>query len=163
MFLSITTPEHLHIQPNSLRIKAGLTSGVLEIYNKHQDLIGKIDNNFLEVDSINENKEEKSFYILQDAIFVVSNQNFEEETNASQTSIYVYAKKLLEISKNFSSDLILKELDEKKKELENQMEKLKNESDEDNNFDMLTSKILILKDDVIFLEKAYSFLKEKIK
>lgn len=163
MFLSITTPEHLYVQPNSLRIKAGLTSGVAEIYDKHQNLAGRIENDFLEVYSFNENKEEKSLYLLQNAIFVVNNENLEEEEMSDETSVFVYAKKLIDLSKNISLDSLESELKEKNENLKEVIQKLKLENSDENNFELLRSKALIFQEDILFLEKACSLIKEKAK
>jgi F0F1-type ATP synthase epsilon subunit len=152
MFFSIATPEYTGIKPNSLKVRAALTSGLLEIYDKHQDLIGKINNNFLQVEYLIDNKLENSYYILQDAILVVSNQGFEDN---NQTSIFVYAKRLIEISKTFSFEDLAKDTDQVNKNLEKEMESLRVETDE-NNSDLLATKILLLKEEILFLEKAYT-------
>ncbi len=164
MFFSIATPEYLHIQPQCSRVKAALTSGLLEIYEGHQDLIGSIQNGFIELDILNNNEATQNCYLLQDGIFVVSNEGLENEsTNEQCTSIYIYARKLLEISKLISLDELNKELELKKKELNFEIEKLKSTVDNENDIEISSSKIIILKNDISFLEKAILLTKEKVK
>ena len=160
MFVSIATPEYTGMKANSLKVRAALTSGVLEVYEKHQDLIGKINNNFLEIEHLVENKVVSSCYVLQDAIFIVSNEGLDFSKTTKETSVYVYAKKSVEISKGFSLDQLMKDIEEKRKNLATEVQALKLENDQ-NNFELLSVKAFILKEDIVFLEKVYEVAKSK--
>ena len=47
MLFSLATPEYTHIQSNTTKVRVHLRSGVAEIFEQHQDLMGKIDNNII--------------------------------------------------------------------------------------------------------------------
>ena len=49
MLFFLATPEYNQVQSNTTKIKVHLSSGVAEIYDQHQDLMGRVDNNLLEI------------------------------------------------------------------------------------------------------------------
>jgi hypothetical protein len=119
--------------------------------------MGKIDNNILEVETNFENKIEKLLFVLQDAVFIVSNQGLDVNSDNKGTGIYVYAKKVKEITSSVSVDEVSKEYEDKKTSLE--MENQKLGSDEEEN-KAINSKIFVLKDEVEFLEKVVTVVKD---
>jgi hypothetical protein len=152
MLFLLSTPEYNNIQSNTTKIRVYLRTGVAEIFEQHQDLMGKVENNIIEIETNFENKVEKFLFILQDAVFIVSNQGLEtnsEEENQG-TSVYVYAKKVLEVNSSVSIDAITQQYDEKKLALE---EALSNEES------ATASKTLMLKADTEFLEKSLGIIK----
>ena len=157
MLFLLATPEYNNIQSNTTKVRVHLRNGVAEIFDQHQDLMGKIDNNILEVETNFENKIEKLLFVLQDAVFIVSNQGLDVNSDNKGTGIYVYAKKVKEITSSVSVDEVSKEYEDKKTSLE--MENQKLGSDEDEN-KAINSKIFVLKDEVEFLEKVVTVVKD---
>ena len=156
MLFLLATPEYNNIQSNTTKVRVHLRNGVAEIFDQHQDLMGKIDNNIIEVETNFENKIEKLLFVLQDAVFIVSNQGLDVNSDNKGTGIYVYAKKVKEITSSVSVDEVSKEYEDKKTSLE--MENQKLGSDEEEN-KAINSKIFVLKDEVEFLEKLLPLLK----
>ena len=74
MLFLLATPEYNNVQSNTTKVRVHLRSGIAEIFEQHQDLMGKIDNNIVEIETNFENKLEKIWFVLQDAVFIVSNQ-----------------------------------------------------------------------------------------
>lgn len=141
---------------NCLSVKLGLTTGQCQILKNHLPLVGSIENDLLELESINDlNEKIKKSYLLQDAIIVVTpDKDLEKDS-----SIYVYAKRILELSNDLSLEDLIEDLNQKKKNLEFELNqiKLQNEKDEG----ITTSKIIILNREIKFLEKAYILIKDK--
>ena len=69
MLFLLATPEYNNVQSNTTKVKVHLRSGVAEILEQHRDLMGKIDNNIVEIETNFENKLEKIWFVLQDAVF----------------------------------------------------------------------------------------------
>jgi len=155
MLFLLATPEYNNVQSNTTKVRVHLRTGIAEIFDQHQDLMGKVENNIVEVETNFENKFEKFIFVLQDAVFIVSNQGFDAnnntEVNEKQTSIYVYAKKVLEINSKTSVESIANEYEAKKSELNAELEKQDGE--------VSNSKILLLQEDTEFLKKSLSIIK----
>ena len=116
--------EYNNIQFNATKVRVHLRNGVAEIFDQHQDLMGKIDNNIVEIETNFENKVEKLLFVLQDAVFIVSNQGLDANSDEKGTGIYVYAKKVKEITSNVSIEDVAKEYEDKKISLELENQKL---------------------------------------
>jgi len=104
MLFLLATPEYNKIQSNTTKVKVHLRNGIAEILDQHQDLMGKVENNLLEIETNFENKLEKWIYVLQDAVFVVSNKGLEKNIEPKGTGVYVYARRVREINSNTSID-----------------------------------------------------------
>ena len=156
MLFLLNTPEYTNVQSNTTKVKVHLRNGIAEIFDQHQDLMGKIDNNIIEVETNFENRIEKILFVLQDGVFIVSNQGLEGTLEYKGTGVYVYAKKVLEISSNLSLDDLAKKYEQKKLELDTQKEKV-NEKEVNKALD---SKILLLQDEAEFLRKSLLTIKE---
>jgi F0F1-type ATP synthase epsilon subunit len=156
MLFLLATPEYNNVQSNATKVRVHLRTGIAEIFDQHQDLMGKVENNIVEVETNFENKFEKFVFILQDAVFIVSNQGLDmnAETEEKKTSIYIYAKKVLEVNSKTSVEEITNEYESKKLELETELEKA---TDKDNQ--VSNSKILLLQEDTEFLKKSLSIIK----
>lgn len=157
MLFLLATPEYNNIQSNITKVRVHLRNGVAEIFDQHQDLMGKIDNNILEVETNFENKIQKLLFVLQDAVFIVSNQGLDVNTDNKGTGIYVYAKKVKEITSGVSIDEVSKEYQEKKTSLDLENQKLGTDEETDK---AINSKIFVLKDEVEFLEKVVNVVKD---
>jgi len=156
MLFLLATSEYNNVQLNTTKVRVHLRNGIAEIFDQHQDLMGKVENNLVEIETNFENKIEKFSFILQDAVFVVSNQGLEGTLEHKGTGVYVYAKKVREINSDLSIDEITKQYDQKKLQLDGELEKV-NEKEENK---ALNSKILLLKEDVEFLRKSLIIIKE---
>jgi hypothetical protein len=156
MLFLLATPEYSNLQSNTTKVKVHLRSGVAEIFEQHQDLMGKVENNIIEIETNFENKFEKSLFILQDAVFVVSNQGLDTTAETKGTGVYVYAKKVKEITSTISVDDVTKQYEQKVAELEVENQKLAGDA----NDKVINSKIFLLKDEVEFLKKVVTIVKE---
>jgi len=156
MLFLLATSEYNNVQLNTTKVRVHLRNGVAEIFNQHQDLMGKVENNLVEIETNFENKIERFSFILQDAVFIVSNQGLEGTLDYKGTGVYVYAKKVREVTSNLSIDEISKQYEQKKAELESQLEKLSETQDNK----ALNSKILLLKEDVEFLRRSLAIIKD---
>ena len=157
MLFLLATPEYNNVQSNTTKVRVHLRSGIAEIFEQHQDLMGKVDNNIVEIETNFENKIEKTSFVLQDAVFIVSNQQNGKEEDG--TGVYVYAKRVHEITPNLSLEEISRQYEEKLESFEIEKQKL-----ESNNIDPLdqnlNAKLFVLKDEVDFLKKVVSVVKE---
>jgi len=156
MLFLLATSEYNNVQLYTTKVRVHLRNGVAEIFNQHQDLMGKVENNLVEIETNFENKIERFSFILQDAVFIVSNQGLEGTLDYKGTGVYVYAKKVREVTSNLSIDEISKQYEQKKAELDTQIEKL-SETQENK---ALNSKILLLKEDVEFLRRSLTIIKD---
>ncbi len=156
MLFLLATSEYNNVQLNTTKVRVHLRNGVAEIFNQHQDLMGKVENNLVEIETNFENKIERFSFILQDAVFIVSNQGLEGTLDYKGTGVYVYAKKVREVTSNLSIDEISKQYEQKKGELDTQLEKLSETQDNK----ALNSKILLLKEDVEFLRRSLAIIKD---
>ncbi len=157
MLFLLATPEYNNIQSNTTKVRVHLRNGVAEIFDQHQDLMGKIDNNILEVETNFENRVEKLLFVLQDAVFIVSNQGLDVNSDNKGTGIYVYAKKVKEITSSVSVEEVSKEYEDKKVSLEMENQKLGSDAETNK---AINSKIFVLKDEVEFLEKVVTVVKD---
>jgi len=156
MLFLLATPEYNKVQINTTKVKVHLRTGIAEIFDQHQDLMGKVENNIVEIETNFENKLEKFLFILQDAVFVVSTKGLDEEYKG--TGIYIYAKSAREINSSFSIEDLAKQYEQKKDQLEKQLEVVAGQMTT-SQANILNSKILLLKDDVEFLRKALVIVK----
>jgi len=158
MLFLLATPEYNNAQANTTKVRVHLRNGIAEIFDKHQDLMGKVENNLIEIETNFENKIEKSSFVLQDAVFIVSNKGLDGNAENPETCIYVYAKRVKEINKTTSIDELSQQYEKTKTLLEKEIEKIGEKVDPANK--VLNSKILLLQDDVEFLRKALVIVKE---
>ena len=56
MLFLLATPEYNNVQSNTTKVRVHLRSGIAEIFEQHQDLMGKVDNNIVESETNFENK-----------------------------------------------------------------------------------------------------------
>ena len=153
----LATPEYNNSQSNTTKVKVHLRNGIAEIFDQHQDLMGKIDNNIIEVETNFENRLEKVLFVLQDGVFIVSNQGLDTTAETKGTSIYVYAKRVREISPNISLDEVSKQYEQKNSALEAETQRLTGNTTTDK---VINSKIFVLKDETEFLKKVLLVVKE---
>jgi len=162
MLFLLATPEYNNVQSNTTKVRVHLRSGVAEIFEQHQDLMGKIDNNIVEIETNFENKLEKIWFVLQDAVFIVSNQKAGSSKSAFEnegTGVYIYAKRVKEINSAISLEELTKQFDQKSTLFETEKQSILDQNlslaDQTN-----TSKYALLKEEVDFLKKVIAVVKE---
>ena len=162
MLFLLATPEYNNVQSNTTKVRVHLRSGIAEIFEQHQDLMGKVDNNIVEIETDFENKLEKIWFVLQDAVFIVSNQKGDSAASAFEnegTGVYIYAKRVKEINSSVSMEELSKQYDEKVSLFEAEKQKLVDEnidvSDETSN-----SKLMVIKDEIDFIKKVMAVIKD---
>ena len=131
MLFLLATPEYNNVQSNTTKVRVHLRSGIAEIFEQHQDLMGKVDNNIVEIETNFENKLEKIWFVLQDAVFIVSNQKGDSAASAFEnegTGVYIYAKRVKEINSSVSMEELSKQYDEKVSLFEAEKQKLLDET-----------------------------------
>jgi hypothetical protein len=117
--------------------------------------MGKVENNILEIETNFENKLEKLLFVLQDAVFIVSNKGLETNIETKGTGVYVYAKRVREITSSTSVEEIVKQFDQKNSDLEKELSKIETEGSSAK----ITSKIFLLKEEVEFLKRVVTIIK----
>lgn len=151
----IGTPDYNRVFENTTRVKAYLRTGPAEIYENHQDLLGKIKNNLLEIDTVVDGKTQTYIYVVQEAVFIVSSKDKDETTS------YSYGNRIQEISVNTPIEELKKEINEKKESLEVESKKLLETGLEDSLSKLIQSTILSLQEDVDFVQKVLTIADER--
>jgi len=152
----LATPEYNNLQSNTTKVRVHLRNGVAEVFDQHQDLMGKVDNNIIEIETNFENRIEKILFVLQDAVFIVSNQGLDTNVDNKGTGVYVYAKRAKEITPNISLEEISKQYEQKQAFFEAESLKLAADGVDQ----VVNSKLFVLKDEVEFLKKVVTVVKE---
>lgn len=155
MLFFLSTSEYSNVQNNTTRVKVHLSGGIAEILDQHQDLMGRIDNNIIEIETFFENRLEKLLFVLQDAVFVVSHKGLGADKDKNKTAVYVYAKRAKEISSNLTIDEVSKQYEKVVK----QLEVLKEKQSKDSLNRLLKSKILLVEEEANFLTKTMTVMK----
>jgi F0F1-type ATP synthase epsilon subunit len=163
MQFSLATPEDSKkILSNASKVKVHLTTGIIEILDKHQDLLGKVEIDLLEIETNEDNKNEKFKFILQDALVIVSTKGLTVETNP-QTGVYIFAKRVLELNSNLSLEEFSKKVEQKSLKLETEKQALGeaiNSSNSSGTAEKIRTKMFLLEDELEFDKKVLSLIKE---
>jgi F0F1-type ATP synthase epsilon subunit len=161
MQFSLATPEDSKkILSNASKVKVHLSTGIVEILDKHQDLLGKVNIDLLEVESNQDNKNEKFKFILQDALVIVSNKGLNTENNP-ETGVYIFAKRVLELHSNLSLDEFSKKVEQKTSKLEIEKQSLSDAiTSQSGNVGKIRTKVFLLEDELEFDKKVFSLIKE---
>jgi len=159
MLFSLATPEATKkFLPNATRVKAHLTTGIVEILDKHDDILGKININFVEVESNEDNKFEKLKYILQEGVVVVANKGLNVET--AQTGVYVFAKRIVEVTTALSIEEFSKRVEQKTTKLDNEKQALIDATNSGMKTGKMKTRVLLLEEELDFEKKVLVFIKE---
>ena len=158
MLFLLNTPEYTNVQSNTTKVKVHLKNGVAEILDQHQDLMGRVENNIVEIETNFENKTEKNLFVLQDAVFIVSTKGLDKKLD-KKTSVYVYAKNVKEINSRLAVDEITKQYEKKLSLLETETLKLSAQNSEKLE-NSIKSKIFMLNEDTEFLKKVLTLAKQ---
>ena len=158
MLFLLNTPEYTNVQSNTTKVKVHLKNGIAEILDQHQDLMGRVENNIVEIETNFENKIETNFFVVQDAVFIVSTKGLDKKLD-KKTSVYVYAKNVKEINSRLAIDEITKQYEKKVELLEKETVKLNQKVDEKLEMS-IKSKIFMLNQDAEFLKKVLNLAKQ---
>jgi len=164
MYFLLNTPQSNNVQSNTTKVKVHLKNGIAEILNLHSDLLGRVDNNIVEIETNFENKIQKSLFVVQNAVFIVSNKGLDKKLE-DNTSVYVYAKDAREINSSLVIDEIVKQYEIKNGLLENEKLKLKElpfESDDKKREKLespIKSRIFKFNEEVEFFQKVLTISK----
>ncbi len=160
MKVNISSEINFQSFSNCLSLKISLTTGQCQVLPNHLPLVGSIDTDLLELESLNDlNEKIKTSYLLQDAVIVVTSKDLDTSIQ-DNTSVYVYARRMLELSNALSIQDLMKDLNQKEKSLEFELNQFK--SSVENETSITNSKIIILNKEVKFLQKACVLVKEKM-
>jgi len=156
MLFVLTSSDSQIVQSNTKKVRVHLRTGVAEIYDQHLELMGLIDKNIIDIEANVENKIEKSSFLLQEGVFVVSNKGSEIDSykDYQGTRVYIYAKRFYEISPTIpleNLEVLMKECTQKQVEADDLSARLPTI---DNNVikTIVRSRIQRLKEDVAYLE-----------
>lgn len=157
MQVLIISPDYTSMEYFATKVKVRLQSGEAEFYEQHQELVGKINNDLVQVERTFENKVETSSFVIQEgAVIVTTPDKGEENTDSpnpsNKTYIYIYSKKALPInSLPDTIDSITSTSDKVKALLAKAQEAAGSETN---------SNILMLQEDVAFFTKALKLAKD---
>lgn len=121
-----------------IKVKAYLTNGAVEVLEKHQSLLGKIEDNIIEVESNFQNREKKEIFVLKNAVFQISDEE-------NRTSVITFTQDYREITEKTSIEAIQEEIEKKGKLLEASQSSLNS---------------LLLEKEIFFLKKVISVTKD---
>ena len=159
MQFSLATPEdNKKVLSNATKVKIHLTTGIVEILDKHQDLLGKIGIDLLEVEKNEDNKVEKLKFILQDGLVIVSNKGLNVETQ--ETGVYIFAKRVLELNSSLSIDEFSKKVEQKYTKLEVEKQALADAINNNGSIEKIKTKVFLLEDELLFDKKVLSLIKD---
>ena len=138
--LGAATSESILADP--IKVNVGLTTGSIEVLDKHYDLLGNISNNIVEYTFLKENKVETRTFFFRTGIFWIGNKNIvnlnlllpnlnstilQEKQNTFvdkkyDTTVIVYGNNMVELTSNSSEEPILKEIERVKQQIEKETE-----------------------------------------
>jgi F0F1-type ATP synthase epsilon subunit len=151
----LTSPDYNKTQTNVTKVRVSLRTGIAEILENHQDLMGKVENNVVEIETNFEGRVEKFLFVLQEGVFIVSNggldPNATEKQEIGETVVYLYSSRAIEINNNTSIEDLIKEEDQKRETVEKQLSTA---------VPGRNSQLLLVQADILFLEKAVMRIKE---
>ena len=161
MLFFLSAAEYNNVQNNTTKVKVHLNGGIAEILEQHQDLMGRIDNNIIEIETFFENRVEKLLFILQDAVFVVSNKGLDSKEEEKGTFVAVLGDKSREITESVTAASIASEIERSKASITNETA-LYNAMIGQPVAVSINSKIYLLQQELSFLERM-SFIVEDMR
>jgi hypothetical protein len=173
MYLILVGTGYDQIYPNVGKVKLHLTSGLAEVLNNHEEMVGEIRKNFVEIETSSEGtglKNEKFLYFIQEGAFIITKQvnQMGLPIPSGEKTLYLYAKHIVEIESKNSTliNSIEKILKEKKELLEKTKLNLQEEESEksrlpNNGKKIIEIQIKQINEDIAFFEKALLLIKDK--
>ena len=156
-FLLSTPEDNKKLLSNATKVKIHLTTGIVEILEKHQNLLGRVSLDLLEIESNQENKRENLKFLLQEGLVIVSSKGL---TLNSTAGIYIYAKRVTELNSSLLSDEFLQKIEQKYIKLEIEKQTLLNTSNLKENVGPIKIRISMLEADLAFDKKILFWIKE---
>jgi hypothetical protein len=151
----LTSPDYNKTQTNVTKVRVSLKTGIAEILENHQNLMGKVENNVVEIETNFEGRVEKFLFVLQDGVFIVSNDGLDpkavESRGSGETIIYLYSSRAVEVNSSTPVENLIKEEEQKRETVEKESTKKPQGK---------SSKTLLVEADILFLEKAITSIKE---
>jgi len=147
-----TTPDKVdRLLVDVIKVRAFLTNGVVEIFENHQNLMGKIENNVIEVEYNSQNKTSKEIFVLDDALFGVAadfSKDFlnSEKEDTNEICAFLFTKSVRELNEKSSIEGIQEEYDKKLNLLQSNS--------------LSSPSTMVLEKEIEFLKKTIAILKE---
>lgn len=160
MEFRLLTSECAYTISNVRKVKGFLSNGIVEVFDRHQDLMGLIENNLVEIE-LNLENTVKEFFALQNGIFIVCSTPLSSNNTKSETIVYAYAKSFLKLEKNTSLEALLEKYEHKKFLLNAELQKL-NKNNMDSLDLIVNSKALLLKEETEFIQNTLVIAKKLI-
>ena len=145
-------------QTSVTKVRIFLRTGIVEILEQHQNLIGQIANDIVEVETTFEGVISKELYVIRNGVLVVTNQfapvgdNFE----FGKTSVFIYSDDVTKVQDSLTP-FIVQSLVESRKKLDEELvaEALKEVKQ------MKSAFIKTLESEIAYLEKILKAIKNK--
>lgn len=156
MLFFISATEYSNIQQNTTKVNVHLRGGIAQVLDQHQDLMGLVEDDIVEVETFFENRVEKLSFAVQNGVFIISNKGLGADREKNKTAVYVYAKRVQELNAKLSVEATLKEYEKVSKEVEILRKKLA--LDDKNS--ALKAETLLAEDDAKFLLRLMAIIKK---
>ena len=145
-------------QTSVTKVRIFLRTGIVEILEQHQNLIGQIENDIVEVETTFEGVVSRELYVIRNGVLVVTNQfapvgdNFE----IGKTSVFIYSDDVTKVQDSLTP-FIVQSLVESRKKLDEELmaEALKEIKQ------MKSAFIKTLESEIAYLEKVLKAIKNK--
>jgi F0F1-type ATP synthase epsilon subunit len=145
-------------QTSVTKVRIFLRTGIVEILEQHQNLIGQIANDIVEVETTFEGVVSRELYVIRNGVLVVTNQfapvgdNFE----FGKTSVFIYSDDVTKVQDSLTP-FIVQSLVESRKKLDEELmaEALKEIKQ------MKSAFIKTLESEIAYLEKVLKAIKNK--
>ena len=151
----LSSPDFSISFENISKVQANLRSGRAEILENHQELLGLITNNLLEIEKVQDNRTERYAYVLADGMLTVLPKSRSE---GNQTMVTLFAKSICSLHTSSVEDLKQK-YDQKQAEFEAEEKKFQL-TEEISVKQVLKTKLLILEQETEFAKQCLFFAKE---
>lgn len=157
-FSLATAEDNKKVLSNATKVKVHLTTGIIEVLDKHQDLLGKVSIDLLEVESNDDNKTERFKFILQDGLVIVSNKGL--SVDVPQTGVYIFAKRIVELNAGLSVDALAKKVELKLAKLEVEKQILVEATALGAKLGKIKTRILMMEEELEFEKKVLALIKD---
>lgn len=150
IFFVLNAPGFSYVEMMATKVTGYLTTGVVQILDQHQDLIGTVASNLLEIQGNEENETDKVIFFVKNSTFIVCSIK-------KQTNVFLSGEEVQCVNAENSIQEISQLLQEKEKELAIAFANLNDKTSNINEF-VASPK----KDVVILLQAKVQFLKQAL-
>ena len=141
---------------NVTKVRTFLTSGVAEILDGHQSMVGSVSNNKIEIETTFDSKVERQVFMVKESILLVNPEKIEEEFGL--TVVFIQANTIRDISKPSSSTL--EGLKKECEKLELLLSKLSNSTEKESIIKNSAAR-KVIQSDLTFLSKVISEIEKR--